>query len=122
MLAQNGFAKNYTDAEYDANIKTTNGWRQQAIKCEKVSNKRHRNEEGSLQECVKAVKMIEESTNPKAKKYLASEAYNTGLIYYYAKHNKIKAYEYWFLAAKHGDKSASKNLSIMCKESPWACK
>ena len=50
---------------------------------------------------------------------------NLGLSYYFGKGietNKIKTYEHWRIAAKQGDQSAQKNLDILCKESPWACK
>lgn len=36
--------------------------------------------------------------------------------------NKIKAYEWWLKAAKQGHATAQKNLEILCKNSPWACK
>ena len=73
-------------------------------------------------ECVKAVEMMEQSTNSKEKEHLTSESYNTGQLFYFSEHNKIKAYEYWYKAAKSGSILAQKNLSAMCKEDPWACK
>lgn len=45
--------------------------------------------------------------------------YNNG---YGTKKNKIKAYEFYRESAKRGNEYAQKNLEILCKESPWACK
>ena len=53
---------------------------------------------------------------------LGSISYNTGQIYFFGQDNKIKAYEYWYKAAKYGYKNGQKNLGILCKENPWACK
>ena len=36
--------------------------------------------------------------------------------------NKIEAFNWWMKAAKRGHVDAQKNLDILCKESPWACK
>lgn len=50
---------------------------------------------------------------------------NFGVAYYFGKGvetNKIKAYEHLRVAAKQGNEQAQKNLDILCKESPWACK
>ncbi len=47
---------------------------------------------------------------------------NAGLLYDESKGDKLKAYEYYMKAAKLGNIRAQKNLSIMCKNNPWACK
>ena len=52
----------------------------------------------------------------------ARAQYNVGNDYYFEKGNKIKAYEYWYKASKQGFKSATKNIGILCKQDPWACK
>ena len=36
--------------------------------------------------------------------------------------DKIKAYQYFLESAKHGNAGSQRNLDILCKESPWACK
>jgi len=36
--------------------------------------------------------------------------------------DKIKAYQYFLESAKYGNAGSQKNLDVMCKESPWACK
>ena len=120
MLVQNGFAD--TDAEFDFNIKRTTGYIQQNIKCEKMAG--NHLETSNAKECVKAVKMLEQlsDSNPDKLEYLDSIAHNAGQLFYFSENNKIKAYEYWYKAAKLGHKTASKNLSIMCKQDPWACK
>lgn len=51
--------------------------------------------------------------------------YNLGICYYFGDGvgiNKIKAYEHFRVAAQQGNQNAQKNLDIICKESPWACK
>jgi len=51
--------------------------------------------------------------------------YNVGVMYYYGLGvplNKIKVYQYWMKAAKQGDAEAQRNLDILCRESPWACR
>ena len=64
----------------------------------------------------------------KALEYIPNDKqlnFNLGIDYYLGQGvavNKIKAYEHWRVAAREGDKSAQKNLDILCRESPWACK
>jgi len=119
MLVQNGFAA--SDEEFDANIKRTTGWQQQCIKCEKEAN--NHTKDGNIQECVKAVKLLENLSNSNPnKRYLGSISYNTGQMYFFGQDNKIKAYEYWYKAAKYGYKGAQHNLNLLCEQYPWACK
>jgi len=116
ILVQNGFA--LTEAELNRRaLEVLNSTLDCANAAEKYFTK-----ESTLQKCIEAVNVIQKYYEPGLKGSLSQSAFNTGLIYYEVKNNKIKAYEYWFLAAKYGNKSASKNLSIMCKQDPWACK
>ena len=76
-----------------------------------------------IEDITNAVKMfkkvVEFSPN-----HLAAN-YNLGVAYYYGdgiETNKIKAYEHWRVAAQQGNQEAQKNLDILCKNSPWACK
>jgi tetratricopeptide (TPR) repeat protein len=56
----------------------------------------------------------------------AGYAYNNlGISYYHGQGvvmDKIKAYEHYSIAKKHGFQEAQKNLDKLCSESPWACK
>jgi tetratricopeptide (TPR) repeat protein len=55
----------------------------------------------------------------------ASAHLNLGISYYFGQGvniNKINAYKHWKIAAKQGNSQAQKNLDILCRESPWACK
>jgi len=120
MLVQNGFAD--TDEEFDESIASTSSQVQkQALRCEKEANNHAK--DGNIQECVKAVKLLEAlpNSNPN-KRYLSSISYNTGQMYFFGQDNKIKAYEYWYKAAKYGHKDAQNNLNLLCKQYPWACK
>jgi TPR repeat protein len=96
----------------------------QSMRCEKAVTKSNRHKDGSLEECLTAVRLLQglPNSNSNKNRYLGDEAYNAGIIYYFAKDNKIKAYEYWYLAAKLGNKSAQENLGIMCQDNPWVCK
>jgi len=69
-----------------------------------------------------AAKYYEIATNSKIQ---LSAYFNLGVYYYLGKgvkKDKIKAYKYWYHAAKNGNTGAQDNLDILCKESPWACK
>lgn len=110
----------YTDEEFDMYISKTTGYLKQAIKCEKVANNHHK--DGDVNECVKAVKMLEESKDLKAKELLGSISQNTAGIYYFGQNNIIRGYEYWYKGAKYGDITSQENLELLCKEYPWACK
>ncbi len=51
--------------------------------------------------------------------------YALGLSYYYGggvAMDKNKAYEHYNIATKQGNQRAQKELDVLCKESPWACK
>ena len=118
MLAQNGFAR--SDAEYDKLIAyQSSNVKKQGIRCEKESGNHVRT--GNIQECIKAVRMIKQSSDKSDKKFLASELGNLGLMYHKQGDN-LKAYKYYMEAARLGSTNAQRNLGIMCKESPWACK
>ena len=77
----------------------------------------------NLQENNLKVKMYQKALeyNPNHK----DAHYNLGQNYYFGEgveSNMIKAYEHWRIAAKLGDLGAEKNLGILCRKSPWACK
>jgi TPR repeat protein len=120
MLVSNGFAKKYSDAEYDRNINNSSGYMKQNIKCEKAASNYLKG--GDIQECIKAVNLINKSNDPKAKEYLASETFNLAFMYDEGIKDKLKAYKYYMEAAKLGHINAQNNLRIMCKNNPWACK
>jgi len=120
MLVGNGFA--FSDAEYDINIKNSTGYMKQNIICEKEAG--NYLETGDIKKCFKAVKILQNlpNSNPDKLKYLGSSIpFNAGLMAYW-QGDKLNAYKYWMISGKYGDKEAQKNLDIMCKESPWACK
>ena len=55
----------------------------------------------------------------------AEDLVNLGVKYHKGKGvplNKIKAYELYLQAARQGNENAQRNLDILCKDSPWACK
>jgi hypothetical protein len=120
ILAQNGFAE--TDAEFDKKIENESDkvWKQ-IYQCNKESSNHQRT--GDVNICLKAIKLI--NKNPYVfkegmQKY--GEYNNAGILYKYSDKNYLKAYEYYMKAAKLGNINAQKNLNIMCKENPWACK
>ena len=116
MLAQNGFAK--TDAEYDKLIanETDKVWKQ-LYRCAKEAI--NHSESGDVDACIKANKLV---LNGKVYNiYVAGTYLNIGSLYYESKGDKLKAYKYYMKAAKLGNIKAQKNLSIMCKQDPWAC-
>ena len=123
ILTQNGFAQqsqqtiNKGDAIYDMLIAASKGLSKQKLKCDKIANYHMRT--GSPKECIKAVEMIKKTAD---KQGLVDYLYNTAQLYFFSEHNKIKAYEYWYEAAKLGDKEASENLSLLCQQDPWVCK
>ena len=118
MLVQNGFAQ--TDAEYDKDIANeTDKVLKQIYRCNKAGDKRH-NKKSDPKICEKAIELIK--IYPREDASIPIAQYNTGLIYYFSKDNKIKAYEYWYLAARGGNKSAQGNLEILCRDDSWACK
>ena len=121
ILVQNGFAEEYTDQMFDKQIANSTGHMQQSVKCEKVETNHVKT--GDINECIKAVKMLQKlpNSNPDKAEFLKLAAFYTGQMAYYQA-DKLKAYKYWMLAAKNGYKNAQRNLSIMCKKDPWACK
>jgi len=118
MLVQNGFAK--SDAEYDKMINSNNysEMSKQSIRCNKAALNHPHSSDVNI--CLKVVEMM------KAKGYndraCRIEYLDIGLLYDLSKNDKLKAYEYYMKAARLGNIQAQKNLNIMCKESPWACK
>jgi len=119
MLVQNGFAA--SDEEYYRWIKKTNlQWKKQALKCEMLANN-HR-ETADINECTKAVVLMENSYSAKAKKFLPDVLSNTGVLYYSNEKNYIKAYEYLTKAVKLGNAGAQRNLNILCRNHSWVCK
>ena len=124
IFVQNGFA--LTDEE-EANFDIFIAFEQnktikQMLICERAASEKHRNEEKSLQECIKAVEMIQQSKDPEIKQFLGGKAYSTGLIYYFAKDELLLTYKYWSLAAENGHKEAQRNLYKLIKAYPWLSK
>ena len=73
--------------------------------------------------CLKAKYLIQKNY-PYEKNALYATILNIGLIYD-EQGDDLKAFKYYMQAAKFGGRIgiiAQKNLSIMCKENPWACK
>lgn len=119
LLVQNGFAKEFTNAEYDKEIskQTTEVWKQ-IWRCNKAKNNRN-SPTSDVNICLKSIEM-QKAIGIKEKD-LAIDYLNTGVIYDHQS-DKLNAYKYYMKAAKLGNIKAQKNLTIMCKESPWACK
>ena len=116
MLVQNGFAK--SDAEWDKKIseQTSETWKQ-IYHCDKAAN--NNRSSANVNICFKAIDLMQ--SNPKEGGSKSICLLNIGTIYY-GHDNKLNAYKYWMKAAKLGDIQSQKNLDIMCKQSPWACK
>ncbi len=114
MLVQNGFAM--TDEEYDKKISEVN---KQIVNCNKEAKNHLKT--GDVNICLKALKM-EQQIFPHEKSIISDLTALVGLLYDESKGDKLKAYEYYMKAAKLGNIDAQKNLSIMCKNNPWACK
>jgi len=118
ILVNNGFA--ISNAEFDELIKNSTGYIKQSIKCEKAGFNYLQG--GNIQDCIDAVNLIKKSDNKEAKKTLASQTYNLAFMYDESIKDKLKAYKYYMEAARLGHINAQKNLRIMCKNNPWACK
>ncbi len=118
MFVQNGFAT--TDAEFDNQIANEGDkvWKQ-IYRCNKAADVSN-NKKSNPKICEKAINLIKEYPNKNGSLSIAQ--YNTGLIYYFSKDNKIKAYEYWYKAARGGNKFAQENLEVLCRDDSWACK
>ncbi|MBE0515169.1 hypothetical protein [Sulfurimonas sp.] len=117
ILVQNGLAK--SDAEWDKLIANTSDeyWKQ-SHKCDKEALNHMRT--GNVNECLKSIEL--QKKNPNGKLNIAITYGNTGLLYDESVGDKLKAYMYYMKAAKLGNTGAQKNLSLMCKQDPWACK
>ena len=119
MLVQNGFAK--TDAEYDKQIanEPDKVWKQ-IYRCNKATM--NHSSTANVNICLKAIELINKN------RYVLNEGAKESISYlnagamYVAQGDKLKAYEYYMKAAKLGNTIAQSNLSIMCKQNPWACK
>jgi len=122
LLVQNGFA--YTNAEYDRIITSKKiEVNKQMWKCNKASNIRNA-ANSDVNICLKAIELIQKDITKVAKDDLSINIGNAGLIYDESG-DKLNGYKYYMKAAKLGGRGgiqAQKNLNIMCKESPWACK
>ena len=120
LITQNGFAT--SDVSYQKKINTTKGYMRQGLRCENEVKNHLKN--GDVNKCLKAISMLEKlsNSNNDKNKYLDSIFYNTGQMYFFGLNNKIKAYEYWYKAARLGHKAAQENLDILCNKSSWACK
>ena len=122
MLVQNGFA--FTDATYDKMIADASDkvWKQ-IYRCYKASDIRNASH-SDINICLKAIDLIKQNPNKVDKDVLAVAIQNTALIYDETG-DDLNAYKYYMKAARLGGRAgiqAQKNLNIMCKESPWACK
>ncbi len=127
MLVQNGFAEQYTDAQYDKYInryKDTVPAKAQLFRCIKVAN--NYADTGDVNECLKSIENIENgltlgSLDSNKQKYLAENYLNAGVIYK-NQFDTVNAYKYYLKAAKLGNKIAPQYLDNICKQSPWVCK
>jgi len=117
MLVQNGFAR--TDAEYDRIIASnTTNLNKQIWRCNKAAN--NHNSTANPNICVKAISLMKKN-GTFDKKEFGIPYLNLGLIYDETG-DDLNGYKYYMKAARLGNIAAQKNLNIMCKESPWACK
>jgi len=107
-----------TDEEYDIKIseQTTEVWKQ-IWRCNKAS--RNHKHTADVDICLKAVELLK-NDNWEEKDYRILYL-NIGATYNY-QDDKLNAYKYYIKAAKLGEIDAQKNLKILCKEDPWACK
>jgi TPR repeat protein len=83
----------------------------------------YENGKGVTQNYVKAAQFYKKACE--SDKGYAYACNNLAILYYSGKgvsKNYYKTYEYFIKAAKKGDSSAQKNLDILCREHPWACK
>jgi len=119
LLVQNGFAKEFTNAEYDKEIsKQTTEVGKQIWRCNKAMNNRNKST-SDVNICLKSIEI--QKANGTKEKDLAIGYLNIGVIYS-SQSDKLNAYKYYMKSAKLGEIQAQKNLNILCKESPWACK
>ena len=120
MLVQNGFAKNYTNTEYDKKIaeQKTEIWKQ-IWRCNKAIAKQNKYS-SDVNICLKSIRMQKDAGE--VEKNLHIDYLNAGVLYRYSAKDKIKAFQYYMKSAKLGDTTAQSNLDRLCKESPWACK
>ena len=123
LVAQNSFAGEKEDVALAKKFKHQKALHQ-VLLCENEMNY-HANE-GKIDVCLKAVKYIQKGYDlgilkNRKKEFIAESYLNAGVIAY-SSGDKIKSYQYFIKAAKLGDTQAQKNLDILCKESPWACK
>ena len=117
LITQNVFAR--SDAEYDKMIANEKDitWKQ-VYRCNKIRNKPHT---ANINICLKALTML---TKNYPNTDSSATLLNIGYIYDETG-DDLNGYKYYMKAAKSGGNSniqAQKNLNIMCKESPWACK
>ena len=122
MLAQNGFAKDYTDVEWD--IKIANApdkiWKQY-YKCRQVVENHRTKSDPEI--CKQVVPLIKNSHKSHALHNEESDILlKVGYLYDYSKKNYLKAYEYYMKSAKLGDTTAQRNLDSLCREHSWVCK
>lgn len=116
MLVQNGFSR--TDVEYDKIIsdQTTEVWKQ-IWRCNKATM--NHLSTANVNICLKAVKL--EKKNNFKEEEIKITYLNIGVMYD-NQGDKLNAYKYYMKSAKLGNTRAQQNLSIMCKQDPWACK
>ncbi len=123
MLVQNGFAGEKEDASLVNEYKHQKALHQ-VLLCE--NEVIYHSNSGNTNICLKAVNYIIQGedlgfSSKKKQKFLAESYMNAGVLYDHS-NDKLNAYKYYMEGAKLGDIQAQKNLDIMCKESPWACK
>ena len=87
--------------------------------CEFQATKKQK---GDMNVCLAGKKFLESNCKGTVMEpHIHEEYLNIGVLYYY-KNDKLNARDYLLKAAKLGNLKAQKNLDILCKESPWACK
>jgi len=120
MLAQNGFARDYTNAELDVKIaEQRTELDKQAWRCNKAMAPQNSNH-SNVNDCLKAIKMGK--ANGYSEKDMSWLFLNAGVIYRYSNKDYIKAYEYYMKAAKLGETMAQTNLDSLCRKHSWVCK
>jgi len=124
LLVQNGFAT--TEKELNGFIKTYAQYPTlvQLLKCEKEAG--FHSSSGNVHKCLKAIEDISNNgdlgpLNNDRHEFLGESYMNAGVLYDH-QGDKLNAYKYYMKSAKLGEVDAQKNLNIMCRKSPWACK
>ena len=118
ILIQNVFA--LSDEEFDNRIANEKSevWKQ-IHRCDKATM--NHSSTADVDDCLKVIPLKQNSSIKFNNDSFGITYLNIGVIYDHHG-DKLNAYKYYMKSAKLGDLQAQKNLNIMCKESPWACK